>query len=136
MPPAAAMLCATFPAPPMARDRLLISTIWTGASGEMRETSPQTYSSSMMSPTTATRAAPSVFRTSASLAGFIAGEGHVLEMAEDVNDSAAPPARSCVSRAGLLLPEKGRGEQRHHDLVVAREAESLPVARDRTAHDV
>src|ERR1700688_1029898 len=45
-------LFATFPAPPSVNEWSLTATTGTGASGEMRETVPQTHSSSMTSPTT------------------------------------------------------------------------------------
>src|ERR1700680_2916339 len=50
--PIARRLFATFPAPPSVNEWSLTATTGTGASGEMRETVPQTHSSSMTSPTT------------------------------------------------------------------------------------
>src|SRR3989344_953311 len=53
--PRAAAFMATFAAPPGTKVSRCTSTTWTGASGEMRETSPQTYLSSMLSPMTMMR---------------------------------------------------------------------------------
>ena len=54
--PSPARFIATLAAPPGVSVRCSMRTIGTGASGEIRMTCPQTYLSSMMSPTTSTRA--------------------------------------------------------------------------------
>ncbi len=53
--PRATRLLTTLPAPPKVRVSRSTSTTTTGASGEMRSTRPQRYSSSMKSPATRTR---------------------------------------------------------------------------------
>ncbi len=53
--PSAARLLTTLPEPPRVYSSFLTATTWTGASGEMRSTSPQTYSSIIKSPTTSRR---------------------------------------------------------------------------------
>ena len=58
-PPSAAIPAAAFAAPPGWYVRSTTSRTGTGASGEMRDTSPQTYVSSITSPTTTTRTSPS-----------------------------------------------------------------------------
>ena len=55
--PRATRLLTTLPAPPSVRVSRSTSTTATGASGEMRATRPQRYSSSMKSPATKTRRA-------------------------------------------------------------------------------
>ena len=54
-PPSAWMLAAAFAAPPSRQSCARTSSTGTGASGEIRETSPRRYSSSITSPTTTTR---------------------------------------------------------------------------------
>ena len=49
-PPSAATPAAAFAAPPGTSFRRATSTTGTGASGEIRDTAPQTYSSSITSP--------------------------------------------------------------------------------------
>ena len=50
--PSATILFTTLPAPPRAKSSLLIETTWTGASGDMRFTSPHRYLSIITSPRT------------------------------------------------------------------------------------
>ena len=54
-PPRAATLAATFPAPPTFTLSERTATTGTGASGEMRDTVPHMYSSSITSPKIRTR---------------------------------------------------------------------------------
>src|SRR5262249_16184852 len=62
--PSAIKFASTFAAPPRWIDSRRTSTTGTGASGEIRVTSPQTNSSSITSPSTTTFRSRSVFRIS------------------------------------------------------------------------
>ena len=127
--PSALTFNATFAAPPRRCSSRVTRTTGTGASGEIRSTSPNRYRSSIASPTTSTRALRSRALRFASLPG-----------APLFCSAHASPNASSTERAQHMADEDVRllnpcrGLTRHHDRHVAEPPQRPTVPTQQSDH--